>query len=173
MNLEDMDHGLETKAWRLPLEDLLPELRTEIRSLYCVRPWANSILLVYPTAWICAIAIMQNWPSWPIYVIGIVVIGISVQAMGTLMHEALHGNLFRNPFLDRWVGFALGVPTFFSASAYKVTHLNHHRYPRSERDVDEFSDACRTRRQYIVLFYASFLVGSILYMFAVAFKACA
>jgi len=93
--------------------------------------------------------------------------------MGTLMHEALHGNLFRSPSLDRWVGFALGVPTLFSSAAYKVTHLNHHRYTRSERDMDEFSYACRTRRQYVVLFYASFLVGSILYMVAVASNAYA
>jgi fatty acid desaturase len=93
--------------------------------------------------------------------------------MGTLMHEALHGNLFRRPLLDRWMGFVLGVPTFFSASAYKVTHLNHHRYTRTERDMDEFSYSCRTHRQYVVLFYASFLVGSILYMFAVPVKAYA
>jgi fatty acid desaturase len=171
MNLEASDHGPETSEWRLRLEDLSPELRTEIRSLYSVRPWANLILLLYPAAWICSIAMMQRWPVWPIRVAGIVVIAISVQAMGTLMHEALHGNLFRSPFLDRWIGFALGVPTFFSASAYKVTHLNHHRYTRSERDMDEFSYACSTQRQYVALFYASFLVGSLLYMFAVAFKA--
>jgi fatty acid desaturase len=80
------------------------------------------------------------------------------------MHEALHGNLFRNPFFDRWVGFVLAVPTLFSCSAYKVAHMNHHRYTRTERDQDEFSYSCRTHGQYVALFYASFLVGSLLYM---------
>jgi len=173
MTAEDSSPGPETSQWRFRLEDLSPELRTQIRSFYCIRPWAISILLLHPAAWIFSIAMMQKWPDWPVRIAGIVVIAISVQAMGTLMHEALHGNLFRNAFLDRWVGFALGVPTFFSASAYKVTHLNHHRYTRSEKDMDEFSYACRTRRQYIALFYASFLVGSILYMFAVPVRAYA
>ena len=174
MTVHDSSRGPEASQWRHRLEDLSPELRTQIRSLYGIRPLANSILLLHPAAWISSIAIMQRWPEeWPIRIAGIVVIAISVQAMGTLMHEALHGNLFRNTFLDRWVGFALGVPTFFSASAYKVTHLNHHRHTRSEKDMDEFSYACRTRRQYIALFYASFLVGSILYMFAVPVKAYA
>lgn len=173
MEVEDSDHGPETSEWRLRLEDLPPVIRTEIRSLYNVSPWANSIILLYPVAWFCTIAIMQRWQAWPIRIVGIVVIAISVQAMGTLMHEALHGNLFRNSFFDQWIGFALGIPTFFSASAYKVTHLNHHRYTRTERDMDEFSYACRTHRQYIALFYASFLVGSILYMFAVPLKAYA
>jgi len=171
--IDDSDHGPETSEWRLRMEDLSPELRTEIRSLYRVRPLANMILLLYPTAWIFSIAVMQRWPVWPVLIAGIVVIAFSIQAMGSLMHEALHGNLFRSPFLDRWVGFAVSVPTLFSASAYKVTHLNHHRYTRSDRDVDEFSYACRTHRQYVALFYASFLVGSILYMLAVPVKAYA
>jgi fatty acid desaturase len=173
LTIDNTDHGPETSEWRLRLEDLSPELQMEIRSLYRVRPLANMILLLYPAAWIFSIAVMQRWPVWPVFIAGIVVIAISVQAMGTLMHEALHGNLFRSTVFDRWVGFVLGVPTFFSASAYKVTHLNHHRHTRTERDLDEFSYACHTHRQYVVLFYASFLVGSILYMFAVPVKACA
>jgi len=173
MTVEDSEPGPSSSEWRFRLEELSPELRTEIRSLYRVRPWANFILLLYPGAWILSVAIMQKYPFWPIRAAGIVVIAISVQAMGTLMHEALHGNLFRDSFFDRWVGFALGVPTFFSSAAYKVTHLNHHRHTRSEKDMDEFSYACRTHRQYVALFYASFLVGSLLYMCAVPVKAYA
>jgi fatty acid desaturase len=91
--------------------------------------------------------------------------------MGALMHEALHGNLFRRPMFDQWIGFLLAVPTLFSASAYKVAHLNHHRYTRSEQDQDEFSYSCRTHGQYVALFYVSFLIGSILYMILVPLKA--
>jgi fatty acid desaturase len=173
MRVGDSEREPSPSEWRFRHEELPPELRAEINSLYKVRPWANFILLLYPAAWILSIAIMQRYPFWPVRAVGIVVIAISVQAMGTLMHEALHGNLFRDPFFDRWVGFALGVPTFFSSAAYKVTHLNHHRHTRSEKDMDEFSYSCRTRRQYLALFYASFLVGSLLYMCAVPVKAYA
>ena len=148
-------------------------MRTEIRSLYKLRPLANLNLLLYPVSWIASIEMMERWPTPPVRLAGIVVIAISIQAMGTLMHEALHGNVFRNRFLDRWVGFVCGIPTCFSSSAYKVTHLNHHRHTRSERDIDEFSYSCKTHRQSRVLFYASFLVGSILYMFVVPLKSYA
>ena len=173
MTGEESNPGSETREWRLRLEDLSPEIRTEIRALYKVREWVNSIVLLYPLLWICSIACMERWPVLPVSIAGIVVIGISVQAMGTLMHEALHGNLFRNTFFDRWAGFLLGVPTFFSSSAYKVTHLNHHRHTRTEKDLDEFSYSCRSRKQYDVLFYACFLVGSLIYMVAVPLKAYA
>jgi fatty acid desaturase len=112
MTVEDSEPGPNSSEWRLRLEELSPELRTEIRSLYRVRPWANFIVLLYPAAWSLSIAMMQRYPFWPVRAVGIPIIAISVQAMGTLMHEALHRNLFRNPFFDRWVGFALGVPIF-------------------------------------------------------------
>jgi len=171
--MEEDDHGSEVSQWRLRLEDLPSDIRAEIRSLYKVRPLANVILLLYPASWIVCIAMMERWPFAPVRLAGIIVIAVSVQAMGTLMHEALHGNVFRSRFWDRWVGFACGIPTFFSSSAYKVTHLNHHRHTRSERDIDEFSYSCKTRRQYVTLFYSSFLIGSILYMFVVPVRSYA
>jgi fatty acid desaturase len=116
---------------------------------------------------------MERWPTLLVRIAGILVIGVSLEAMAILMHEALHGNLFGRPALDRWVGFVLAAPTFFSTSAYKVAHLNHHRYTRTEKDQDELSNSCRTHKQYVALFYACFLVGTLIYMFFVPWKALA
>ncbi|PYV36957.1 MAG: hypothetical protein DMG06_29335 [Acidobacteria bacterium] len=150
-----------------------PEIRTEIRALHHLHPWANSVVLLYPALWICSMALMESWRNWPVRITGILIIGISIQAMAILMHEALHGNLFRRPMLDRWVGFILAVPAFFSTTAYKVAHLNHHRHTRTEKDQDEISNLCRTHKQYVALFYLWFLLGTIIYMFIVPWKALA
>ena len=90
MTIEDSEREPSSSGWRFRLDELPPELRAEIHSLYRVRPWANFILLLYPAAWILSVAIMQRYPFWLVRAAGIVVIAISVQSMGTLMHEALH-----------------------------------------------------------------------------------
>src|SRR5579859_799448 len=117
--LEKNAHGPDTTAWRLRLEDVPINMRREIRALHRVRPSANLIVLFYPLLWISSIAVMESWPGLVVKIVGVCVIGISLEAMAIVMHEALHGNLFRRPTLDRWVGFALAVPAFFSTSAYK------------------------------------------------------
>jgi fatty acid desaturase len=167
----DCDPGPDAAQWRLCIRDLPPEVRAEIRSLYAVRPWANLVVLFYPAAWALAIWSVERWPSWPVRAGGVLVMALCLQAMGSMMHEALHGNLFRQPLLDRWAGFLLAIPTLFACSAYRVAHLNHHRHTRTKKDQDEFSYGCRTRGQYVALFYVSFLIGSLLYMLLVPWKA--
>jgi fatty acid desaturase len=170
-NIPDAAHGPEIAEWRLRLEDLPVDLRAEIRSLHAIRWWSNLVVVLYPALWVGAIVLMERFPAVPIRIAGVVVIAFCIQAMGSLMHEALHGNLFRHAFWDRWIGFLLAIPTLFSHSAYKVAHLNHHRHTRTEKDQDEFSYACRAHWQYVAVFYVSFLVGSLMYMVLVPVKA--
>ncbi|MBS0367467.1 MAG: fatty acid desaturase [Proteobacteria bacterium] len=114
---------------------------------------------------------MSLYPIWPVRIACIIVIGICIQAMAILMHEALHRNLFRRPTPDRWAAFAFGIPAFFSGTAYKVAHLSHHQHTRTSLDQDEISNLCRSPRQYWFLFYAWFAVGMLLYIFIVPWKA--
>lgn len=158
---------------RFRFEDVPPDIRNEVRALHRVRPWANLIVFLYPALWICSVGLMKRWPTAPIRIAGVLIIGVSIQAMAIVMHEALHGNLFRHSALDRWVGFALAVPAFFSISAYKVAHLNHHRCTRSENDQDDISNFCRTQKQYIALFYSWFIIGTVIYMVIIPWKAIA
>jgi fatty acid desaturase len=117
------------------------------KTLHQLRPSANFVVLLFPAAWISTVMIMQRWPRLYVRVLGIIVIGLCIQAMAILMHEALHGNLFRRQRLDGWIGFLLAVPAFFSMAAYRVAHLNHHRNTRTEKDQDEISNLCRTHAQ--------------------------
>lgn len=151
--------------------DLPPNIRAEIKQLHQVRPFRNLILALFPMIWVGSVLACEQLPYVILRIIALLSIGISIQAMAIVMHEALHGNLFRNAQLDKWVGFAVAVPSFFSMAAYKVTHLNHHRYTRSEQDQDEISNWCNTQTQWVLLFYSWFLVGTVIYMFIVPVKA--
>ncbi len=168
---DEFSRDIHTSAWHCRLEDLPISLRTQIRGLFPVRRRWNIVALLFPAAWILSIVAMEKWPILPVRIAGILIIGVSIQAMAIVMHEALHANLFRQPLWDRWIGFAMAVPAFFSFTAYKVAHLNHHRYTRMDRDQDELPNMCRNRRQYVALYYAWFVIGTFLYFFIVPWKA--
>ena len=168
---DELSDLIQTSSWHCRLEDLPISLRTQIRDLCAVRPWWNVVALLFPLLWILSVIVMERWPFLWVRIAGIFVIGVSIQAMAILMHEALHANLFRQLFWDRWIGFMLAVPAFFSFTAYKVAHLNHHRYTRTDRDQDELPNMCQNQRQYIALYYAWFLIGTFLYFFIVPWKA--
>lgn len=135
----------------------------------------NWIIVFWPAVWLLAGLFVVSSPEGPMGRLlqagAIFAIGVSIQAMAILMHEALHGNLFRNGTLDRIAMFILGVPAFFSGEAYRVVHLHHHRHTRTELDQDEISNLCGSDRQYRLLFYLWFLLGTILYFFIVPLKA--
>lgn len=163
--------SIQTSSWHCRLEDLPPALRAQIRELNILRPCWNAVALLFPGLWILSVDIMEKWPNILVRVGGILVIGVAIQAMAIVMHEALHANLFRQPFWDRWIGFATAVPSFFSFTAYKVAHVNHHRYTRTDKDQDELPNMCQNQRQYVALYYAWFAVGTFLYFFIVPLKA--
>jgi fatty acid desaturase len=156
---------------RLSLRDVDPRAAAILQRLHQRNPRWNLVGLLYPILWITSAWLMERFSIWPVQVAGIVIIGVSIQAMAILMHEALHRNFFRRPGPDRWAAFAFGSPAFFSGTAYKVAHLNHHRHTRTELDQDEISNYCRTRAQFRALFYAWFVVGTLLYFFIVPRKA--
>lgn len=155
---------------RLPLSQLSDDQSARLRSLHKTRPGWNWVCALYPATWIIAAAGMDFYPTWWVRTIGVVAIGISIQAMAILMHEALHRNLFRRSALDRWARFLFGIPAFFSGTAYMVAHLNHHRHTRTSLDQDDISNYCRTDFQYKALFYALFGAGATLYFFIVPWK---
>jgi fatty acid desaturase len=155
------------------LEDIEPEVRLALRQLHRRDPRRNWICAFYPAMWLSSVILMHRFPQWPVQGFGMVVIGVSIQAMAILMHEALHGNLFRDRARDRWAAFVFAIPAFFSGTAYSVTHLNHHRYTRTEKDQDEIANRCRTRARYRTLLYVRYFLGTFLYFFLVPVKALA
>jgi fatty acid desaturase/1-acyl-sn-glycerol-3-phosphate acyltransferase len=148
-------------AW---LRSLGPGARAEIRRLHRLRPAWNLVLLLYPAVWGVGAALAVGATSWPARLAGYVAAGVAVHALATLMHEGIHGTLFRRRGLDRGVGFLLGVPALFSITAYKVSHLAHHRHTRTRRDPDEFLNVSPHPAVRSAVFYAWLAVGMLAYV---------
>jgi fatty acid desaturase len=141
-----------------------------MKSLHAIDPAWNWVCALYPAIWILSAVGMEFYPTWWVRTAGVIAIGISIQAMAILMHEALHRNLFRRSALDRWARFLFGLPAFISGTAYMVAHLNHHRHTRTHQDQDEISNYCRTDFQHRAVFYALFAAGATIYLFIVPWK---
>lgn len=143
---------------------LPPATRAALRELCRVRRCRNLIACVFLSLWIGPGVLVLGAPPWPARLAAYVVMGAALHACGILMHEAVHGNFFRHPALDRWSAFLLGAPVCVSGSAYRVTHLLHHRHTRGAEDPDEFTNYVQGRRGLSVLFYAWGVVGLLIFL---------
>jgi 5'-nucleotidase len=94
-------------------------------------------------------------------------IGATIQGLAILMHEGVHGMLFRSRSLNRWVAFACGVPALLSVSSYRVGHLPHHRCERCNSDPDELENYSQNPRVLSLLFMATLLFGELFGVFRV------
>jgi fatty acid desaturase len=164
----DIELSPESAGWASSLD---AEKRRVIRELHRLRPARNLVALVFAALWAGAGWTVLNSGLLPVRVTGIVLMGGVIHALAILMHEGVHGNLFRNETLDRWTGFLLGAPALFSCSAYRVNHMLHHAFNRGERDPDEFTNLSRNRKALSLAFYAWLVVGMAAYLVHVPFNA--
>ena len=157
------------------LRNLDSDMQLRVRKLHVIDVRWNWIALFWPVVWIVSATFIIHAPASPfglfVKILCALAIGMAIQAMAILMHEALHGNLFRDTRRDRIAAFLFGIPAFFSGEAYRVAHLNHHRYTRTDKDQDEIGNLCQSKRLYRILFYAWFVLGTLFYFFIVPWKA--
>ena len=155
---------IEPDESRAFLATLSPAKRAAVRDLHQVRPTWNAVALVFAALWIGTAFGVAHVPWWPLRVAGYLLMGASLHALGVLMHEGVHGNLFRRRSLDRWAAFLLGAPTLVSGAAYRVTHRLHHQHNRTEEDPDEFGNYVRGPRLLSAFFYAWGVVGMAVFL---------
>ena len=155
-------------SWK---QTLIPYQRERIKDLHRTKPLWNLVPFVFVGLWASAGALVLAYPLWPVRVVGTVIIGASINALGILMHETIHGSMFRRAAADRLVGFLLGLPLAMSAYAYRIVHHIHHRHTRTGDDPDEFGNLSRNRKVLAVAFYAWLIVGGPIYFFHVPITA--
>ena len=156
----------EQKSVSSWFRSLPAEKRAAIRQLHRIKPIYNVIALGHILLWGGACLIMHHLPVWPIRVAGYILIGFILHGLANLMHEGIHGNLFRKPKLDRWLSFLLAAPILVSASAYRVIHVLHHRYNRAERDPDEITNVTHRQGVLQAIFYVWLFIGMFIYVLA-------
>ncbi len=72
-----------------------------------------------------------------IILIAMVLIGSRQQALLVLMHEAAHGNLFKNKFLNKWCSQVFcAYPVLGDMKLYQNYHAKHHAWTQTEKDPD-------------------------------------
>src|SRR5688572_27321643 len=96
---------VEPDQSRAFLVTLDPAKRAVIRELHHIHPAWNAMAFVFAALWIGTALVVEALPPWPVRVLGYLVMGASLHALGVLMHEGTHGNLFRKRGLDRWAAF--------------------------------------------------------------------
>lgn len=137
------------------------ELRQRVRELHAIQPWWNLKILVFAAIWAGAGWIALHTQLLAVRLACHFVIGVTLQGLGIVMHEGVHGIMFRNRFLNRWVAFLCGLPALLSVTSYRVGHLPHHRYERGQRDPDELENVARNPTILALLFVLVFLFGDL------------
>ena len=171
LTARDPQDLIEERQARLWYAAISPEKKKVIRDLHRLQPAWNLIVFLFIGMWVLGAAVLLREPSWPIRFLCYMTIGVAIQSMAILLHEGIHGNLFRRKKLDRWASVILGIPALFAGTAYKVPHILHHRFNRTEKDPDEFTNLSKNRTFLSIAFYAWGLIGMPLYLFHAPFNA--
>jgi fatty acid desaturase len=79
------------------------------------------------------------WPTWPVIVLSILVIGPMYAHLVELQHECLHEHAYHRRWCNRLVGFICGVPMLSSFWHYKHEHLRHHAYLGTPQNREFFN----------------------------------
>jgi fatty acid desaturase len=102
---------------------------------------------------------------------GVLLSAIALNAFVLLLHEGMHGTLFKRPFWNRWVSVLLGLPVLMSFSAYQVMHLRHHLYLGDPRDPDDYENYTTRPRLVWLMHFVRLALGSFLYLLFIPFLA--
>ncbi|MGH8004221.1 MAG: fatty acid desaturase family protein [Limisphaerales bacterium] len=145
-----------------PLTD--KERKEKIRELHKQKPVYNGIILIFFAIWAAAGWLILQMPNVWLKLPGYFLIGVVLHSLAILMHEGLHGKLFKEKKLNRWIGFFCGAPALVGLSAYKSVHLYHHRHERGIEDPDEFENLTRQPPLLKTFLLVWFFVGAYLYI---------
>lgn len=143
------------------LSDVAARHKGMIRELHQLQPWRNRRILVFALIWTVAAWTAIHTSLLPPRLACYFLIGATIQGFGILMHEGVHGTMFRDKRCNRWVAFVCGLPSFLSVTAYRAGHLPHHRFERGTRDPDELENFSRNPRVIALLFCLMLAVGEL------------
>ncbi len=74
-----------------------------------------------------------------VMIIGILLMGSMFAHAVELQHQCIHYSAFKQRSLNRLIGIALGLPTLTSFTAYRKSHMEHHRRLGTKADTPFFN----------------------------------
>jgi fatty acid desaturase len=119
--------------------------KATIQRLSSKDPWvATAKVAAYFILIIAFVAIYCVTDNDLLQVLCVIMLGVAYAHGVELQHEALHGNLFANPVLNRVIGFLTGAPMLVSYTQYRAYHLHHHRCVGTSKDEELFDYTARS-----------------------------
>lgn len=96
--------------------------------------------------------------------LGILCMGVAMNALPILIHEGLHGMLAYRPRLNHLLSFLCGLPLGVSATAYQVTHNNHHYELGKKPDYGTYKQHFRKPVLIWTAYMLQLFVGTFFYL---------
>ncbi len=118
-------------------KDLPRDTIDAIRKLQHLETSHNWKILFFYSLWAAAAWITLRGYGIAVSALGVIVMGLCVNGLPILMHDACHSLLSRNALINRWLGFISSAPGLTSYSAYRSIHTWHHAELRSGNDPDD------------------------------------
>lgn len=146
------------------------EKRAEIRALHDLNYWYNLKIVFFIGLWAAAGFLLLNTDFILLDLFFYFLIACAMVGMPILMHESNHNLLFKNQFLNRWVGFLCGLSGVVSVTAYRTVHLAHHANTGTEDDPDNMDNSVPKSIPMVLFFYLFLVLGAYLYIFHVAIE---
>ena len=94
---------------------------------------ASLRLLGIPLLWIGLLPTLYSISPW-LAVLAIIPLGVAISKTTILVHEAVHGTLFKTPILNQFVGRVGGWWTVVDFAAFDVLHRKHHAHVGDDHD---------------------------------------
>ncbi|MCU0494260.1 MAG: fatty acid desaturase [Chloroflexaceae bacterium] len=116
-----------------------------------------------------ALVRLQGLAAVALHLVATLLTAIAFNAFVLLLHEGMHGVLFRNRWLNRWASVALGAPCLISFSAYRVMHTLHHDHLGDPLDPDDYANYTSNRRLVWLMHFTRLLCASFVYILIIPF----
>ena len=157
-------------------EQITQGIETEIDELHLLttsRRWLEVSLFVFIYVVGALLVHILHESASLLCLAGITCMGIALNSLGILIHDGLHGLLARNPSVNHLCSFLCGLPLGISATAYQVTHNNHHYELGRRLDYGTYRQHFRTPTLIWTAYFLQLFFGTILYVALIPFLAFA
>lgn len=118
-----------------------------------------------------AASVFYSDRSLAFVLVGVVFMGVALNSLGVLIHEGLHGLLAKNPRTNHLLSFLVGLPIGMSATAYQVTHNNHHFHLGRKLDYGTYRQHVKRPWLVWIAYFTQLFLGTILYVAFIPFVA--
>ena len=114
------------------------ELKGWLRAHHKTNVW--KVVFDITHVWVVIVASVWfglHYSTWWSYLIAVIMIGSRQHALGTLVHDGTHFTLAKNRAANDFIcDIFCAFPIFISTRGFRIFHITHHRYTRTEKDPE-------------------------------------